>query len=137
MGWIGRSEKKHKKKRAKQRKAESRGEQQQVEKSIGEEVAGKAAGRWRDLRRRVEVHVVYHARMGGVYDLAIRLKIEQEAKRELEQEAKRAESREEQQQVGTGIGGEAVYSRSEARRSASQVDQQNSLLCGETRSVRH
>ena len=82
MGWIGRSEKKHKKRRAKQRKAESRGGQQQVEESIGEEVAGKAAGRWRDLRRRVEVHVAYHAKMGGMYDLAIRLKLEQEVKRE-------------------------------------------------------
>ena len=45
-------------------------------------MAGKAAGRWRNLRRRVEAHVVYHARMGEVYDLAIRLKLEQDAKRE-------------------------------------------------------
>ena len=96
-GWHGvdRQEKKAAKRRAKQRKAQSVEEQQQVETSIGEEaggeddfiqrllqqmdesrgeeVAGKAAGRWKDLRRRVEVHVVYHARMGGVYDLAIRL----------------------------------------------------------------
>ena len=68
-----------------------------MEKSIGEEavpeVAGKAAGRWRDLPRRVEVHVVYHARMGGVYDLAMRPKLEQEAKQELEQEAQREHNR--------------------------------------------